>query len=244
MRRGFARAQGVDVRFDPVKEGHVGDRAVLDHLGQPGSDFALRQGRKRRQIGDDAQRLVKRADHVLAARVVDRRLATDRRVDLRQQRRRQLDERHAALVARRRETGHVADDTAAQRDQRRRTFATAFEQHVEDAVERLPVLEALAVGQHHLRDIDANVFQLLRQPLEIECGDRRIADDGDLRLAQLREQKVGAREQPLPDMDRVRASGQGDLYSFHRAPISLVNSCRIPDALPRPPSTTRSATSR
>ena len=41
---GRSRAmQRVDVRLDPVEERGVGDRPVLDHFGQPGAEFALRQ---------------------------------------------------------------------------------------------------------------------------------------------------------------------------------------------------------
>jgi hypothetical protein len=90
-------------------------------------------------------RLVERADHVLAERMIDARLAADRRIDLRQQRRGHLDERHAAHVAGGRETGHVADHAAAECDQRRLAIGTLGEQPVEDQVERFPVLVGLAV---------------------------------------------------------------------------------------------------
>ena len=61
---------------------------------------------------------MERADQVLAQRVVDADLAADRAVDLRQQRRRHLDDRDAAQIGRRREAGDVADDAAADGDER------------------------------------------------------------------------------------------------------------------------------
>ena len=67
-------------------------------------------------VGEHATRLVERADHVLAARVVDAGLAADRGVDLREQRGRHLHEVDAALVAGGGEAGHVADHAAAERD--------------------------------------------------------------------------------------------------------------------------------
>ena len=64
--------------------------------------------------------LVERADQVLAERMVDADLAADGAVDLREQRRRHVDERDAAQVGGRGESGHVADDAAADGDDRRR----------------------------------------------------------------------------------------------------------------------------
>jgi hypothetical protein len=56
---------------------------------------------------------VEGADHVLAQRVVDRRLAADRRIDLRQERRRYLQEGHPALVDRGGKAREIADHSAA-----------------------------------------------------------------------------------------------------------------------------------
>ncbi len=72
------------------------------------------------RVDQHGARLMERADHVLSERVIDAGLPAHRRVDLRKQRRRHLHERHAALIDRRGETGEVADDAAAERDQRRR----------------------------------------------------------------------------------------------------------------------------
>jgi hypothetical protein len=56
---------------------------------------------------------MKRADEVLARRRVDRRLAADRAVHLREQRRRDLNKPAAALQDRRRKANEIADHTAA-----------------------------------------------------------------------------------------------------------------------------------
>ena len=58
------------------------------------------------------------ADEVLALGQVDAGLAADRRVDLGDERRRDLDQRHAAQVRGRQEPGRVAQRAAADRDQR------------------------------------------------------------------------------------------------------------------------------
>ena len=103
------RAQLGRVQFTPGPEFRVQDQAVLDHLGQTGRHFARRQRVQHVGIDLDRHRLVERADHVLAQRVVDGGLAAHRGIDLRQQRRRHLQEAHAAHVDGGGEAGHVAD---------------------------------------------------------------------------------------------------------------------------------------
>ncbi len=75
---GISRGERFHVPLDPVEEGHVGNRAVLDHFGQPCTEFAGGQGGERVQVAEHPLRLVKSPDHVFAQRVVDGRLATDR----------------------------------------------------------------------------------------------------------------------------------------------------------------------
>ena len=103
-------------------------RPYLITSASPARSSRSRQGRERVGVGQHRQRLVKRADHVLAARVVDGGLSADRGIHLRQQRRGHLDEGHAALVGRRGKAGEVADDAAAQRDQRGLAVAARLEQ--------------------------------------------------------------------------------------------------------------------
>ena len=102
---------------------------VFHHLGIAGEQLARRQRGERVDIGQHQHRLVERADQVLAVRRVDRGLAADRAVDLRQQRRRHLYEVDAAQQGRGGKAGEVADDAAAERDQRRAAL-DAERQHV------------------------------------------------------------------------------------------------------------------
>ena len=89
-----------------------------------------RSGSVRQAVGVDEHgaRLVERADHVLAQRMVDAGLAADGRVDLREQRRRHLDERHAALIDSGCEAGDVTHDAAAEGDDHRLALGTQFEE--------------------------------------------------------------------------------------------------------------------
>ena len=59
-------------------------------------------------------RLVKRPDQILAEFGVDRRLATNRRIDHRQKGRRNLQKRNPAQIDGRRKPGQIADHAAAQ----------------------------------------------------------------------------------------------------------------------------------
>ena len=92
---------------------------------------------------------MERADHVLAQRMIDRGLAADRRVDLGEQRRRHLQQGHAPLIGRRGESGQIADDTAAERNQQSRAFGAQLEQARVDIVERRPILVRFAFGDEH-----------------------------------------------------------------------------------------------
>ena len=97
---------------------------------------------------DDGARLIKRADQVLAAGVIDAGLAAHRGIDLRQQRRGHLHEIDAALVAGRRKPGHVADHTAAQRHDAGVAIQAAADERIEDPAQHLQRLVLLAVRQH------------------------------------------------------------------------------------------------
>ena len=93
------------------------------------------------------RRLVKRADQVLAERVIDADLAADRAVHLRQQRRRHVRQRDAAQERRGRESRRVADHAAADGDDRAAAIGAGADQRLVDARDRLQVLVALAVGK-------------------------------------------------------------------------------------------------
>ena len=102
-------------------------------------------------IGQHNFWLVKRADHVLSARVVDRGLATNGGVDLCKQGRRDLDERDASLVASSRKAGEIPDHATAKGNQCSGSITALFEQVVEYRIERFPVLKLLAVCQQQGR---------------------------------------------------------------------------------------------
>ena len=110
------------MRADPIEQRAARDDAVLDDFVQAGAELAARERGEELRVDDHRRRLVIGADEVLAGGVVDADLAADRAVDLREERRRHLDDRHAAEVRGGGEPGDVADDSAADGDDRRRAI--------------------------------------------------------------------------------------------------------------------------
>ena len=94
----------------------AGDQRRLDDLGVARRQLRGRKRRKRGRVGDHRGRLVVGADVVLGLGQIDAGLAAVGRVDLGNQRRRNLDIAHAALVGGGAEARQVADHAAAERD--------------------------------------------------------------------------------------------------------------------------------
>ena len=125
-----AREHTIGLPFEQFEEPRREDRAGLHHLGEAGAILALRQRQERPDVGEHEARLVEGPDEVLAAREVDRRLATDRRVDLRDEGRRNLREGDAAQPGGGGEAGDVAHHAAAERQQR----TTALDARLGEAI--------------------------------------------------------------------------------------------------------------
>ena len=100
---------------DAVPQRPAGDQRRLDDLGVPGGELLRRQRRERLRVHEDRRRLVVGADVVLGLGEVDPGLAAVGRVDLRDERRRHLDDRDPALERGGAEAREVADDAAADR---------------------------------------------------------------------------------------------------------------------------------
>ena len=86
----------------PGEESGVVDQAIFDHFGIAGAKLARVERVEEGGVGDDQRGLVKAADEILFPEGVDRGLAADRAVGLREQGGRQMDDRAAALEQARR----------------------------------------------------------------------------------------------------------------------------------------------
>ena len=74
--------------------------------------FAGRQAHEGLGVAEDREGLPERAHEVLALREIDAGLPADRSIDLAEQRGRDVDDRSATVIARRREAGHVGHDAS------------------------------------------------------------------------------------------------------------------------------------
>ena len=92
---------------------------------------------------------MERSDQVLALRQVDRGLAADRRIDLRDERRRDVDERDTAQVRRGEEPGGIAERAAADRDDRLVPFDAASGELAGRGLDHGQPLRGLALRQQH-----------------------------------------------------------------------------------------------
>src|SRR4029077_13659801 len=127
-----AREHILPIHLEPGKETRIAEQAEFRKLGVAGAKLARWQGVEQRGVGDDEGRLMERADKVLAVPRVDRGLAADRGIDLRQQCGWHLHDIEPAAQDRRGKAGEIADYTAAERDHHVVALDTRFEQPVAD----------------------------------------------------------------------------------------------------------------
>ncbi len=217
-----AGQQALEIGLDPFEEGQIPDQAVFDDLGEASPQLAVRQGAEGGDVGQHQPGLVEGTDHVLAERMVDRRLATDGRIDLCEQCRRHLDERHAAQIGRRGETRQVADDAAAERDQRRLALAARAEQLVEQPVERFPGLVCLAITDDDREHLHARGFERALQPRKVVRRDGLVGDDRCPLLRHVPREQCRVVEQVGSDVDRIGAIAEPDGGGQHSTAFGWV----------------------
>ena len=163
-------------------------------------------------------RLVKRADQVLAGGMVHAGLAADRGVDLREQRGRQLDEIDTALVTGGGEPGHVADHAPAERgdariavEARRRPCASKMRATVAS------VLCSLSVGKRE--SLHALARQARPHALQVQRAHGLAGDDQHVPGVDRAAQDRRVAQQSGPDQDRILATAQPDVDPRRHAPV-------------------------
>ena len=199
--------------LEPEQERLVENQAVLDDFGQTRRELPLRQARQRAGVHEHRDGLMERPDHVLRFRVVHGCLAAHRRIDLRQQRGRDLREGDAALVAGRRETGDVADHAAAEGHEAGIAAEPLRHQSVDDRAQRRQVLLLLPIREHQAVLLLGCQGSL--QPIQVERCDDFIGDDHHLRGRDAFAHQVAIIDQARPDVDGIAAFAQQYLYGFH-----------------------------
>ena len=168
---------------------------------------------------------MERTDHVLAERVVDPGLAADRRVDLSEQRRRDLDERHSALVDRRGKSRQVADDSAAERDHASSRVRPAARG---DASARRAASPTSCASRHRERRSYRRRCPRSRDSREAERAHHR-ATTGLVTMTargegkQRREERSRVAEDACADPDGVAALAERDLERSHLGPAHAMS---------------------
>ena len=129
----------------------VGNVAVLDDLGHAVRKGAVRQGSEHVRVDEHEPRLIERADEVFALRQINAGLAADRGIHLREQRGRDLAQRHATQEGRRGKAGDIADNTAAERDDQILAGHAGGQQIMVNAFDRGKLLVLLTGGNDRVR---------------------------------------------------------------------------------------------
>src|SRR5262245_341872 len=115
-RHTIERIDPFEIVLDQGEQLRVADHSVFDRLIKSRSQFASGQAAQYARVNDDRAGLMKSPDQVLAEFVIDRGLASDRAVNLREQRRGYLNVVDPAQKSRGDETRKVAHHAAAERD--------------------------------------------------------------------------------------------------------------------------------
>jgi hypothetical protein len=204
--------------FEPIVVRGVAYQAVFDDLAIAGPHLARRQCSERAGVGQHQARLVEGAEEVLARSRIDRGLAADRAVDLRQEGRRDLHEVDAAQEGRGGEPGDVADHPAAERHQHRAAFDATGENILDEPAEMSEVLGPLSRRQDDRVLLDADRRKAVAQCREMMPRHVLVGDDDGLTPAHHRRDQVsGAGDQPGADQDLIAALAEFDAQAFRWA---------------------------
>ena len=155
--------------------------------------------------------------------MVDARLAADRRIDLRQQRGRQLDVVDAALIAGGGEAGHVTDDAAAQRDDCSRRDARA-RRRARRRCDSTPASVLYCSPSGRASVVVRRPARPCEHALEVQRPDRLVRDDQQYRASgTCRVRSARVRQQSATDQDRVAALAQrrGRCASSRMQPVCV-----------------------
>ena len=196
-----------------AEQPRIEDRAVLDDFGEAGAEFPGRERPQRLDVGDHEPRLMEGADQVLPQRVVDGGLAADRRIDLRQERRRHLDDGHATQQRRSREAREIADHAAPQRHDDGAPIEAGLEEAIVDDGKPREILVLFAVRQRHDDRLEVRIAQrpherFAPQRLDALAGHDR-APTAEPRARQARTDEV---EQVAADEHRICALAELDAH--------------------------------
>ena len=151
-RRGVGPDDRVPVGFERHEQRLVAERRHLHDLAHRGPALSLGEGTEGGDVDDDGRGLVEGAEQVLALGKVDAGLAADGRVDLGDERGRDLDPGHAPQVRGGEEARRIAERAAADRDERVASLDPQPGVLARRLADHRELLGGLARGQHDVLD--------------------------------------------------------------------------------------------
>jgi hypothetical protein len=226
--RRVASEQSRTVGVAPGEEVGIADQAVFHDFGVTGLEFALGQRVEHGEVCEHERGLVECADEIFAGGGVDRGLAPHARIDLRKQRRGQLDEVAAALEDRRGKTGEIANHPAAEREDMVAALDFLGKQPVDRRGEVFPALGRLAGREDAPRRLVSGRMQCLldyRAPggMDVAVGDHRDTPLAQSAVAMLNQ----SGEQSRAHDDFVGPTGDVDRdYSHSLIPLRTLPTVR------------------
>jgi hypothetical protein len=171
--------QRVGVVLDEGEVLRRGDDRLLDRLGEAGPHVAVARGAQEADVRDHRDRLVEGPEQVLGQRVVDRDLAAEGAVDLREQRRRDVDVGDAAHVAAGHPSTEVGDDAAAEGEHHVAPREVRAGQPVPERDRLVEALAPLARGNAAHERVDPRALQPAHKRGAVELAHRLVRDDRD-----------------------------------------------------------------
>ena len=173
-----ARKHAGPIALQPGEKRRVVDDAVFHHLAITGAKFALGQAGQRIGVGQHQSRLIERTDEVLAVLRIDRGLAADGRIDLRQKACRNLHKAHAAPDDGGGKARQITHHAPAQRHHDVATLHAGGDNAFRHPFERLPALGRFARLDNHGCMPDAGMVEAGLQGGQMIAREIGIGDDG------------------------------------------------------------------
>ena len=168
------RPPGEGVPPTPLQElekAPIADQSIFDDLGVARAELALAERIEALRVRKHERGLMKGANKIFAARRIDPGFAADARVDLSQQRGRNLNEAYASAKSRGAKSCQVADHPAPERNDNVPALDARLDQRVGDPGEFGVRLGRFARRANDRGRTKAGVAQACGQPIEIERRD-------------------------------------------------------------------------
>ena len=174
------------IGFEEAEKVGIANNSGFDALEESGAEFTRRQSRENVSISEDSDGLMEAADEVFSGGEIDSGLSADSRVDLREERRGNLDVGDSPHVDCGEKASHIADYASAKGDEKRRAVCSSSGKLGGEAIEV------------------CQTFLLLAGRMEEDCGSLMI---GKARCELFAPQRPDCRRSQNEDSSGALAGG-------------------------------------